>query len=86
MSANSLLPIDAILLSHDQHLDNLDPAGRAFLPKAGRVISTVGAAERLGGNTEGLAPWSSTELPLPDGRTLIITAYPHVMARLESRR
>jgi L-ascorbate metabolism protein UlaG (beta-lactamase superfamily) len=75
-SAESLLPIDAVLLSHDQHPDNLDAAGRAFLPKAGKVISTVGAAERLGGNTEGLAPWSNTEMPLQDGRTLIITAVP----------
>jgi L-ascorbate metabolism protein UlaG (beta-lactamase superfamily) len=76
VSAELLLPIDAVLLSHDQHLDNLDPAGRAFLPKAGKVISTVGAAERLGGNTLGLAPWSSTEVPLKDGRTLAITAVP----------
>ena len=61
VSAESLLPIDIILLSHDQHPDNLDAAGRAFLPRVGRVVSTVGAAERLGGNTLGLAPWSSTE-------------------------
>ena len=76
VSAESLLPIDAVLLSHDQHLDNLDPAGRAFLPKAGKVISTIDAAERLGGNTEGLAPWSSTEMSLSDGRTLTVTATP----------
>ena len=76
VSAESLLPIDAVLLSHDQHLDNLDPAGRAFLPKAGKVISTIDAAKRLGGNTEGLAPWLSTELSLADGRALTITATP----------
>jgi len=76
VSPESLLPLDVILLSHDQHLDNLDPAGRRFLPSAGRVFSTVDAAERLGGNTEGLAPWSSTKMPLPDGRNLAITAVP----------
>ena len=31
-------PVDAVLLSHDQHADNLDHAGRHFLPKAPRVL------------------------------------------------
>jgi L-ascorbate metabolism protein UlaG (beta-lactamase superfamily) len=35
-SAESLLPINAVLLSHDQHGDNLDISGRAFLPKRRR--------------------------------------------------
>ena len=30
-----LPPLDAILLTHDHHDDNLDPAGRALLPSAG---------------------------------------------------
>jgi L-ascorbate metabolism protein UlaG (beta-lactamase superfamily) len=76
IAAETLLPLDAILLSHDQHFDNLDAAGRALLPKAGLVISTVEAAERLGGNTRGLSTWSSTKLPLPDGRTLTVTGAP----------
>lgn len=40
--------IDAVLLSHDQHEDNLDQAGRALLPSAGKVITTSTAAKRLG--------------------------------------
>ena len=72
----SLLPIDAILLSHDEHMDNLDHAGRQFLPKAKRVITTKGGAERLGGSTVGLAPWETTSIPLPDGRNLTITGTP----------
>src|SRR5688572_8012902 len=47
--------IDAVLLSHDQHEDNLDPAGRALLPSAGVVVTTVPGAKRLGGNARGLA-------------------------------
>ena len=54
--------IDAVLLSHDHHSDNLDPAGREFLPRAGGVLTTTAGAERLGGNATGLEPWASTEL------------------------
>lgn len=35
IEAASLMPIDAVLLSHDQHADNLDSAGRA-----GREVSS----------------------------------------------
>ena len=40
-------PVDVVLLSHDQHADNLDDAGRALLAQAGTVITTVPAARRL---------------------------------------
>ena len=59
LCADAVGPIDAVLLSHDQHADNLDHAGQAFLPQAGRVLTTVAGAERLGGNAEGLAPWAT---------------------------
>jgi L-ascorbate metabolism protein UlaG (beta-lactamase superfamily) len=68
--------IDAVLLSHDQHLDNLDHAGRAFLPKAGTTFVTPVGAARLGGNAKGLAPWESATLEGADGQKLIITATP----------
>ena len=42
IAAAELAPIDAVLLSHDHHGDNLDPAGRALLPSAG-----VGRDDRL---------------------------------------
>ena len=32
IAATDLGPIDAVLLSHDHHGDNLDTAGRALLP------------------------------------------------------
>jgi L-ascorbate metabolism protein UlaG (beta-lactamase superfamily) len=43
IAASELGPIDAVLLSHDHHEDNLDPAGRALLPSAGAVITKVRA-------------------------------------------
>jgi L-ascorbate metabolism protein UlaG (beta-lactamase superfamily) len=68
--------LDAVLLSHDHHLDNLDEAGRALLPGAERVLTTTDGAERLGGRALGMAPWQETELSAPDGDTLVVTATP----------
>jgi len=68
--------IDVVLLSHDHHADNLDPAGREFLPRAGRVLTTAAGAERLGGNAIGLEPWASVEVGAPDGSTVTVTAVP----------
>jgi L-ascorbate metabolism protein UlaG (beta-lactamase superfamily) len=50
--AADLLPIDAILLTHDHHGDNLDPAGRALLPAAGVVVTTASGAGRLSAAVE----------------------------------
>lgn len=69
-------PIDAILLSHDQHDDNLDRAGRTLLPRAGRVLTTVAGTKRLGGNAQSLTPWQATTLPFASGETLKVTAMP----------
>jgi L-ascorbate metabolism protein UlaG (beta-lactamase superfamily) len=64
-----------VLLSHDHHEDNLDKAGRAFLPNAKRVLTTTSGERRLRGNTEGLANWQSTILE--SGNTKIkVTATP----------
>lgn len=68
--------VDAVLLSHDQHPDNLDDAGRVLLTRVPRVFTTPLAAERLAGNAVGLAPWSSIELPRPDGGFVRLTAVP----------
>jgi L-ascorbate metabolism protein UlaG (beta-lactamase superfamily) len=74
--ASEIGPIDAVLLSHDEHPDNLDISGRAFLRSAPRVLTTPMAAHRLGGTATGLMPYELTELPLPDGCTLRVTALP----------
>jgi L-ascorbate metabolism protein UlaG (beta-lactamase superfamily) len=75
MALESIGEIDAVLLSHDQHSDNLDESGKYFLPQAKRVLTTKAGAKRLGGHAEGLAPWASTELS-KNGRSLTITATP----------
>ncbi|MFJ9842615.1 MBL fold metallo-hydrolase [Kitasatospora sp. NPDC101155] len=69
-------PVDVVLLSHDEHPDNLDHSGRALLAGIPLVLTTHGGAGRLGGSARGLAPWESVELSRPDGRTLTVTATP----------
>ncbi|HEY4278860.1 MAG TPA: MBL fold metallo-hydrolase [Conexibacter sp.] len=76
ISAAQLGQIDAVLLSHDHHGDNLDPAGRALLPSVGTVITTDAGARRLGGSARGLVPWQSTRLEAEGRLTLEITATP----------
>lgn len=77
----ALEPVDAVLLSHDHHGDNLDPTGRALLPRMGTVITTVqgarwlGGADRPGGSdVRGLAPGQSTVLTAEGRPPLRITA------------
>ena len=76
IAASELGPIDAILLSHDHHEDNLDAAGRALLGTANTVITTVPGARRLGGNAHGLEPWATTRLEAPARPPVVITATP----------
>ena len=62
VSAEALGPLDAVLLSHDHHFDNLDRAGRAMLAQVPRVLAPRAGAERLGGNATGLAPWQTVDV------------------------
>jgi len=76
LKADAVGPVDAVLLSHDQHADNLDNSGRDFLLKVKRVLTTEAGAKRLGGHVEGLAPWDTKRVRDRDGNTLTITATP----------
>lgn len=75
VSIESLGHIDAVLLSHDHHEDNLDIAGRAFLPNVKRVLTTTSGERRLRGNAEGLANWQSAILEAGDTK-IKVTATP----------
>jgi len=68
--------IDVALVSHEQHPDNLDIAGRALLPRIPLVLSTKHSAARLGAHALGLDPWDSRMIDTPSGSTLRITATP----------
>jgi L-ascorbate metabolism protein UlaG (beta-lactamase superfamily) len=76
VTADRIGAVDAVLLSHDQHADNLDNSGRAYAESAPRVFTTRAGAQRLGGRAEGLAPWDRVELAKPDGSRMQVTATP----------
>jgi len=76
LTAEQIGPLDAVLLSHDQHADNFDRSGKAYAMHAPRLFTTLAGAQRLGGHAEGLAPFQSKELTKPDGTALRITATP----------
>ena len=75
-AAVALDNIDIVLLSHDQHMDNLDHAGRLLLDKVSRTYTTVAGAQRLGGTSIGLSPWQTDTVVAPDGTEITITATP----------
>ena len=69
-------PIDVVLLSHDEHPDNLDTSGRALLARVPLTLTTPGGAARLAGTARGLHPGESVDLPRPGGGTVTVTAVP----------
>ncbi|HEX7388575.1 MAG TPA: MBL fold metallo-hydrolase [Acidiphilium sp.] len=76
LKAAELGKIDAVLLSHDQHSDNLDTSGRAFLGEVPAVFTTPAGAARLGGVARGLEAWQTVEFAGANGKPIHITAAP----------
>jgi L-ascorbate metabolism protein UlaG (beta-lactamase superfamily) len=75
LPADRIGRIDAVLLSHDQHADNLDPAGRALVANL-LTLTTPAGAKRLGGSSVGMAPWESREFEAHQGIRIRVTATP----------
>ena len=71
-----VLPVDAVLVSHDHHSDNLDHAGKEMLSRAGRVLTTGAGAERLGGNAVGMQPGDAVTIDRPGGGSVKVVAVP----------
>src|SRR5512146_1910190 len=68
--------VDAVLLSHHQHPDNLDRLGRAFLDGVPLVLTTAAAADALGGTARRLDRWQAVDLDRPSGGSLRVTGVP----------
>ena len=78
VSGEELGPVDLVLVSHDNHPDNLDDQGRVLALAAPLVLTTRSGAVRLGDPAIGLAPWTSHAVDRPDGGSLTVTAVPAV--------
>ncbi|KAI1373137.1 Metallo-hydrolase/oxidoreductase [Hypoxylon crocopeplum] len=77
ISLQQLPPIDAILLSHEDHPDNLDEISRNHLLDGRNVLTTVDGASKLSPRpgVQGLKPWEKTTLNL-GGKKFEVTATP----------
>ncbi|UPK73967.1 MBL fold metallo-hydrolase [Nocardioidaceae bacterium SCSIO 66511] len=83
VSTDRLGHLDAVLLSHDEHADNLDDAGRALLGHVPLVLTTPEAAARLTASNDvlphkvhGLVTWRTAEVAGSDGRAVKVTGVP----------
>ncbi|BBX62759.1 hypothetical protein MSAS_19330 [Mycobacterium saskatchewanense] len=85
VSAEALGAVDAVLISHDQHPDNLDDDGRRMALAAPLVLTNPGAADRLGPPSVGLAAWQSYDLPGGSG-SLAVQAVPAVHGPADGQR
>lgn len=85
VSAGALGPVDAVLVSHDQHPDNFDDDGRRMALAAPLLLTHPGAAGRLGPPAVGLAPWESHELGGGTG-SLTAQAVPAVHGPADGQR
>ncbi|GGL30141.1 MFS transporter [Nocardia jinanensis] len=70
--------VDVVLLSHDEHPDNLDHSGRALLADVPLILTTPGGGQRLGNRAKGLVDWESIELARPGGGTITVTGVPAI--------
>ncbi|MFI5998402.1 MBL fold metallo-hydrolase [Streptomyces sp. NPDC051362] len=84
---NALGPVDVVLLSHDDHPDNLDVRGRAFADAAPLLVTGPLAAARFGERAVGLSSWTSHPVPRRDGGgELTILAVPAVHGPEDGQR
>ncbi|GES60555.1 Zn2+ dependent hydrolase [Aspergillus terreus] len=76
LQLHDLPPIDAILLSHEDHIDNLDPEGRKLLDGR-QVFTTVDGASNLRPRpgVVGLRPWQTVTANI-GGKLFRITGTP----------
>jgi L-ascorbate metabolism protein UlaG (beta-lactamase superfamily) len=66
VSEAELGPVDAVLVSHDLHPDNLDDRGRAFALAAPLLLTGPRSAGRLGPPSTPLQAWETVTLPRGD--------------------
>lgn len=68
--------LDAMLLSHTHHMDNLDEGGMALFPKARHLITNSYETEFVNEKAVLLSTWQSTTIQGQHGEVITITATP----------
>ena len=77
MALDDIGRIDAVLLSHHGHADNLDDAGRAGLERAAVLVTTAAGAKAIAHpDARGLKAGATTVLTAPGRAALTIAATP----------
>ncbi len=76
LNPDQIPPLDAVLLSHSHHLDNLDEGGMAVVRRAKQVIT--GSVGGLGKQVKALtlAPWQETTIKGERGELVRVIATP----------
>jgi L-ascorbate metabolism protein UlaG (beta-lactamase superfamily) len=86
-SEADLGPVDAVLVSHDLHPDNLDDRGRAFALAAPLLVTGPRSAGRLGPAATPLTAWETVSLPRGDrAGDLTIRAVPAMHGPVDGAR
>ncbi|MBI3224918.1 MAG: MBL fold metallo-hydrolase [Mycolicibacterium cosmeticum] len=86
VSAAQLGAVDVVLVSHDEHPDNFDTAGRAFAQTAALLLTHPRSAQRLGRPAHGLEPWQTMDLPGGTGHAVTVQAVPAVHGPADGAR
>jgi L-ascorbate metabolism protein UlaG (beta-lactamase superfamily) len=73
VTAEAVGVVDVVLVSHDQHPDNLDDAGRELALRAPALLTTPTSAARLGTPAHGMPTWTTWT---SNDNALTITALP----------
>ena len=76
LGAAKMKDLDAILLSHAHHLDNLDEGGKSLFPEAREIITNLHGKRHLKGKATGLRTWSTTTIFGRGGEAITVGATP----------
>ncbi len=87
VTAVALGRVDVVLVSHDEHPDNLDAEGRRFALAAPLLITHPRAAARFGGPALGLEAWQTIEPPAKgSAKPFTVQAVPAVHGPADGER
>jgi L-ascorbate metabolism protein UlaG (beta-lactamase superfamily) len=76
MKADRIPDLDAILLSHAHHSDNLDGGGVSLFGKARQIITTIRDTKYVKDDVIGLPKWGSTTIYGQAGEIITVSATP----------